>query len=142
MNKHRLTNRDISEQYNKAEFYLMKKGILGMFASWLVQQSSYDTPDITEAVKAYNDFLSIKFNEEEKVVKFTYKELSEYISSDVFGSIPEIEKFNNPKIDNGQTFSTCSRLHKPKADYDFVSLEALSRNIFYGICREHITQPV
>ena len=139
---HKLTNRDIKEQYSNAEFYLMKPELLGTFASWLIQQSPYDTPNITKAVKAYNKFLLFKFDTEDKVMKFTYEQLSKYISSDVFESIPGIEKFNNPKIDNGQQVATCSRFHKTKADYDFVDLGALSRNIFYTICRNHITQPL
>jgi len=84
-------------------------------------------PNITKVIKAYDKFLSMKFDTIDTVRKFTYKELSDYISSDVFESIPEIEKFNNPKT---------------KADYDFVSLGALSSNIFYDICRSHITQPL
>ena len=141
-NTHKLTNRDISEQYSTAEFYLMKPELLGTFASWLIQQSPYDTPNITKAVKAYDKFLSVKFDTVDAVKTFTYKELSDYISDDVFESIPEIEKFNNPKIDKGQTFATCSRYHKTKADYDFVDLGALARNIFYAICRNQITQPL
>ena len=139
---HKLTNKDIREQYSNTEFYLMKSELLGTFASWLIQQSPYDTPNITKAVKAYDKFLSVKFDTEDKVIKFTYNELSKYISSDVFENIAEIEKFNNPKIDKGQTFATSSRYHKTKADYDFVDLGALARNIFFSICRSHITQPL
>ena len=139
---HKLTNLDISQQYNVETFYMMKSELLGTLACWLVQQSPYDAPDITEALEGYNKFLSIKFNKEDTVIPFSYKELSDYISDDVFESIPEIEKFNNPKIDNGQQFATCSRVHKTKADYDFVDLGALSRNMFYHICRSHITQPL
>lgn len=102
---HTLTNRDISEQYRNTEFYLMKSELLGTLASWLVQQSPYDVPNITKALKGYNKFLEVKFDTEDKVVKFTYEELSKYI-------------------------------------YDFVDLGALSRNVFYEICRKHITQPL
>lgn len=139
---HKLTNKDISEQYNGMEFYLMKGEVLGTFAKWVINQSPYDVPNITKAVKSYNEFLFDKFDKEDAVIKFTYKELSDYISEDNFGSIPEVEKLNNPKIDNGQRFSSSSRFHKTKADYDFIDLGALARNIFYEICREHITQPL
>ena len=142
MNKNKLTNRDISENYRNTVFYVMKSEILATLAYWLVAQSPYDTPDITEALKAYNKFLSMKFDTEDAVKKFTYHALSDYISSDVFESIPEIEKFNNPKIDKGQSFVTSSRYHKTKPDYDFIDLGALSRNMFYMICRDHITQPL
>lgn len=140
--KHKLTNRDISEQYHNSEFYLMKYELLAMLANWVIRQSPYDTPNITKAIKSYDKFLSARFDKEEKVIKFTYKELSDYISDDVFESIPEIEKLNNPKIDNGQKFASCSRYHKTKADYDFIDLGALSRNMFYSICKDHITQPL
>ncbi len=138
--KHKLTNRDIKHQYRESEFYLMKGELLGIFANWVIRQSPYDTPNITKAIKAYDKFLCSHFDKEESVVKFTYNELSGYISEDTLGSIPEIEKFNNPKIDTGQRYSTCSRYHKTKADYDFIDLGALARNMFYSICRNHITQ--
>lgn len=138
---HKLTNRDISEQYRNTEFYLMKGELLGTFASWLIQQSPYDTPNITKALKSYDNFLSIRFDTEDKVIKFTYNELSKYISDDIFESITEIETFNHSKKDAGEGFiASSSRFHKIKADYDFVDLGALARNIFYSICRNHITQ--
>jgi len=141
--KHTLTNRDISEQYRNTEFYLMKSELLGTLASLLVQQSPYDVPNINKALKSYNKFLKGKFDTVDKVVKFTYEELSKYISDDVFESIPEIEIFNHSKKDAGEGFiASSSRYHKTKADYDFVDLGALSRNIFYEICRNHITQPL
>jgi hypothetical protein len=140
---HTLTNRDISEQYRNTEFYLMKSELLGTLASLLVQQSPYDVPNINKALKSYNKFLKGKFDTVDKVVKFTYEELSKYISDDVFESIPEIEIFNHSKKDSGEGFiASSSRYHKTKADYDFVDLGALSRNIFYEICRNHITQPL
>jgi len=138
--EHKLTNRDISQQYSGTEFYLTKSELLGTFAGWVVQHSPYDTPNITKVLKAWDKFLSMKFDTSDKVAKFTYNELSDYISSDTFEAIPEIEKLNNPKIKSGLMFSSCSRYHKTKADYDFIDLGALSRNIFYDICRSHITQ--
>jgi len=141
--KHKLTNRDIKEQYSDAEFYLMKNDFLGTFANWLIRQSPYDTPNITKAIEAYNKFLSKKFDKEEKVIKFTFKKLNKYVSEDVFESIPEIEIFNHSKKDAGQGFiASSSGFHYTKADYDFVDLGALSRNIFYSICKEQITQPL
>ena len=141
--KHTLTNKDISEQYRDIEFYLMKSELLGTFASWLVQQSPYDVPNINKALKAYNKFLSNKFDTDDKVIKFTYDELSNYISADIFETIPEIEIFNHSKKDAGEDFiATSSRYHKTNPDYDYIDLGALSRNIFYGICRNHITQPL
>ena len=138
---HKLTNRDIAEQYNDNSFFLMKGEFLGMFAKWILRQSPYDTPDITKAIIAYNSFLSEKFDKEDKVVTFTYKELSDYVSEDVFENIQEIEIFNHSKKDAGDGFiASSSRYHKTKSDYDFIDLCALSRNIFYDICRDHITQ--
>ena len=138
-----LTNKDISDQFRDTEFYLMKGELLGTLASFLIQQSPYDTPNITKALKGYNKFLSAKFDTDEKVVCFSYEELSKYISDDVFESIPEIEIFNHSKKDTGKDFiALSSRFHKTKADYDFVCLGALARNVFYDICRSHITQPL
>ena len=141
--KHVLTNRDIKEQYSKIELHLIKPELLGTLASWLIQQSPYDCPNITKAVKAYDKFLSVKFDTVDAVKKFTYKELSDYISEEVFESIPEIEIFNHSKKGDDIGFiRSSSRYHKTKADYDFIDLSALSRNVFYSICRNNITQPL
>jgi len=121
----------------------MKGELLGTLASWIIQQSPYDTPNITKAIKGYDKFLNAKFDTEDKVICFKYRELSEYISEDVFESIPEIETLNHSKKDAGEGFiASSSRFHKTKADYDFIDLSALSRNVFYSICRNHITQPL
>jgi hypothetical protein len=72
--------------------------------------------------------------------KFTYTELRELINEKVFESIPEIEKLNHPKIDRGQQISFCGRNFKSKADYDFIDLSALARNIFFMLIKEKIIQ--
>lgn len=136
-----LHNNEISATYKNHEFYLMKSELLGAFAYWAVSQSPYDTPDITKALKGFDRYLSIKFDTEDAVKKFTYKELSEYITEDVFESISEIEVLNHAKIEQKGFTPSRSRYHKTKPDYDFIDLGALARNVFYMICRTQITQP-
>ena len=100
-------------------------------------------PDVIEAaLNEYDKFLSMKFNADEVVKKFTYKELNEYITEDIFEKIPEIEKLNHTKIELEGFRSSSSRYHKTKPDYDYIDLGALARNMFYMICRDYITQPL
>ena len=133
----RLTNLDITTNYKDKEFWFMRSDFLGAFAYWAVAQSPYDTPDITPALKAFNDYISGKI--QSNPVKFTYSELQEFINEKVFESIPEIEKLNHPKIDVGQKINFCDRYSQPKPDYDFIDLGALARNIFFMLMRESIT---
>jgi len=134
----KLTNLDISTNYRDKEYWFMRSNFLGAFAYWAVAQSPYDAPDITPALKAFSEYIGnrIKENIPEK---FTYEQLQEFINEKIFEGIPEIEKLNHPKIDIGQTINFCGRDFKPKADYDFVDLSALARNIFFMLLRESIT---
>lgn len=122
--KHKLTNKDISEQYSDSEFYIMKSELLGSFAYWI----TYLNPNIeivsNEPIKAYDIYLKQKyFEKKDTVKKFTYSELNDFINADIFIGIPEIMALNEIKP-------------------DFISLGALSKNMFYSICRDHITQPL
>ena len=135
----RLTNLDISTYYRDREYWLMKNNFLGAFAYWVVAQSPYDTPGINPALGAFNKYISVQVGNVHPV-KFTYDELSAFINEDIFESIPEIEALNHPKIDNGQRYVFVDRYSTPEADYDFIDLGALARNIFYMLLREQITQ--
>jgi len=136
----RLTNLDISTHYRDVEFYFMKSDFLGAFAYWTVAQSPYDTPDITNALRAFDGYISVFIFKNEECIQMRYDKLSRLINEDVFGTIPEIEKLNHAKFDSGHTFMTTSRYHQPKPDYDFIDLGALARNIKYMLMREYITQ--
>jgi len=137
----RLTNLDISTHYKDRSYYLFKKDILSAFSYWLIKQSPYDTPDITNALKAYDEYLSktIKWNEDFPSL-FTYHTLENIVHEQVFESIPEIEIFNHAKKEIDGFMASSSRFHKTKPDYDYVDLGALARNVFYMILREQITQ--
>lgn len=115
----------------------MRSDFLGAFAYWVVSQSPYDTPDILSPLQAFGAYVS------ERVAdglpkKFTYDELSDFISEKVFESIPEIEALNHPKVSSGAGYE--NRHTKMHPDYDFIDLGALARNMFYMILRQSITQ--
>ena len=130
----KLTNFDISTHYREREYWFMRSSVLASFAYWVVYQSPYDTPDITSALNAFGVYVAGEI-EDGEVKRFTYDELREFINEDVFESIPEIEKLNHPKIDTGVRFNICTRYEKPKADYDFIDLDALARNVTFMLFR-------
>lgn len=137
MNKHKLTNKDISEQYRTGEYWFMRSDFLGAFAYWAVAQSPYDVPDISLALSAFGNYVSKKVKDGIPE-KFTYEELSDFIDEDKFEAIPEIEKLNHPLISSGEGYAN---RHKTwHADYDFIDLGALARNIFYMLLRGKITE--
>ena len=133
----KLTNLDISTHYRQREYWFMRNDFLGAFAYWVVAQSPYDTPDITKPLEAFGAYIASKIKDE-LPEKFTYDELSEFIHEAVFESIPEIEKLNHPKITSGIKYE--NRHSQPHPDFDFIDLGALTRNIFYMLLREAITQ--
>ena len=120
---HKLTNRDISENYMNIEMYVNKSDLLSAFSYWIVYQNPYIEKGVDKAIKAYNKFLKTKFTEEDEVIKIKPKELKSYVSDELFESIPEIFKLNQTKP-------------------DFIDLGALSHNIFYMVLRLQITQPL
>lgn len=137
--KHKLTNLDISDNYRNIEIWLFKKDLTSAFAYWVVLQSPYDVPDIMPALIAYDNYLTPLFHNNEIPIKFNYETLKPIVSECLFKSIPEILELNNRK--NGREgMGFCSRYDKPDPNDDFIDLGALSRNIFYMILRNHITQ--
>jgi len=137
--QHKLTNLDISTHYSEKSFWIFKKDLTAALAYWIIKQSPYDTPNVTEAVEAYDKFLSPLFDKE--VIKISYQRLKEeFVNAQIFESIPEILIFNTPKIDTGCEFMIVSRYEHPKPDYDFIGITALAHNIYYMIMREKITQ--
>lgn len=112
---------------------------MGKFAEWVVRQSPYDAPDISNALNGFNEYISKIFPDSESVHTFSYDELSSFISEEEFKKVPQILELNNRK--NGRDgMGFCDRYCKPHPDDDFIDLGALARNIFYSLCREEIVE--
>ena len=139
----RLTNKDISDNYRDIECVFSRKDFIAQFTYWVMQQSPYEivaSDVLYSAVLEFNEYLDTWFTQEpDSFVHFNYEQLNSMLNEDAFEKIPAINELNKPKIDVGQTISFTSRYDKPHPDYDFIDLGALSRNIFYGMLREHIT---
>ncbi len=121
----KLTNADISANYLNNEFYLMLNDFKGAFACWATRQNANETYGIVaDAIQAYAEFLQKNyFNGKDAVVKMNCDLIKRLTDEDLFATIPEILALNKMKP-------------------DFISLGALSRNVFYHILREQITQPL
>jgi hypothetical protein len=116
--------------------HLMRKDFTAHFARWVVQQSPYPCPDITAALVAFDAFvLEILGGEEAK--QFSYDEVRDICSEDIFEKIPAILALNVAKFGSADIVFT-SRYDQPHPDHDFIDLGALGRNIFYSIIRHHI----
>jgi len=135
-----LTNLDISTHYRDTDFYFSKSDFLGAFTYWVVVQSPYDTPDIEDALNAFNMYISVFIFKEDDIVNMKFNKLTKLISGEVFETLPQIEKLNHPKIDTGNDFLFVDRYSNTVPDYDFIDLGALARNIVYMLMRDYITQ--
>lgn len=137
----KLTNLDIKTHYRDGEFYLSKSSFVGAFAYWTVVQSPYDIPTdkLLPALQGFLKYISPLF-EEVLPEKFTFGRLQEIINEEAFEKIPEIESLNHAKIEMKGFMASSSRYHTTKPDYDYIDLGALTRNIFYMLLRECITQ--
>ena len=123
--KHVLTNRDISEQYRDIKLHLMIQDFLGAFSCWATRQDHLGKFHlIAEATQAYSNYLKKLFVEPKKtVIVMDCQKIEELTSEYLFESIPEILALN-------------------ETSPDFISIGALSRNVYYHILRHHITQPL
>lgn len=119
--KHKLCNREISETYRDFEFYLFPSDFISALAYCVVSQNPNKNLIIEDPVNAYYEFIKKEWPNKQIPEKFTYERISNLTSDDVFESIPEIMALNETKP-------------------DFIGLGALSRNVFYMILREQITQ--
>jgi len=137
--KYKLTNKDISDNFRDVKFLFTKKDFLAAFSYWVVYQSPYDTPDIQPALEAFKSYIDLLFVGR-GIIYLSYDKLLDIINEKKFESILEIEKLNHPKIDIGQTIVFSSRYDQPEADYNFIDLGALARNIRFMLMREYITQ--
>lgn len=123
-----LTNREISENYRDSKFHLMLSDFTGAFACWVTRQDGLRNEEskklINEAICAYEEYLKQKYFKMTKgVVSFDYEKLQKVLDEDIFIAIPEVYALNQTKG-------------------DFIDLCALSRNMFFQIAREQITQPL
>lgn len=122
--KFSLYNREISENYQNEKFYLMIHDFRGAMAYWLARQEINTKIDINKPLDAFTKYLKQKyFKTNDTVREFSYEQLNNLITEDLFIAIPELMELNEIE---GKGF------------YD---LGALARNVFYMICREQITQP-
>jgi hypothetical protein len=123
--KHVLTNRDISEQYRDIKLYLMIQDFTSAFAYCATRQDNCGNFElVANAIKAYTVFLKEFFiDTKNTVIVMDYERIRELTSDSLFESIPEIMALNEMKP-------------------DFICLGALSRNVFYHILRDKITQPL
>ena len=123
--KHVLTNRDISEQYRDIKLNLMIQDFTGAFACWATRQDNLGKFHlVAEAIQAYSNYLKKFFVEPKKtVIVMDCQKIEELTSEYLFESIPEILALNETVP-------------------DFISIGALSRNVYYHILRHHITQPL
>ena len=79
---------------------------------------------ISDATQAYTKHLQLEyFKTKDTVIEMDYELINDLTSEDLFVSIPEILALNEMKP-------------------DFIDLCALSRNVFYNILRNQITQPL
>lgn len=123
-----LTNKEISENHRDNKFHLMLSDFTGAFACWATRQDRLRNEEskklISEAIFAYEEYLKKKyFKKNDEVVFFDYKKLQKVLDEDILMAIPEIYALNQTKG-------------------DFIDLCALSRNVFFQIVREQITQPL
>ena len=118
----KLTNRDIAAHYRDGEYYFFPKDFLSALSYWIVAQNpNRQLIDVNPALLAFQDYIAPKFKYVRIPEQFTYDQLSEIVSGDVFEKIPAIMELNT-------------------MEPDFIDLGALARNVFFMMLREQITQ--
>lgn len=123
MENYKLTNKDISEKFRDIELFLMASDFKSAFAYWVTYQNPSNAQVVDKSLKAYSNYLKQIFPKKDSVIRMNYTEIESHVSENLFSEIPEILSLNEMKP-------------------DFISLGALSRNVFYMILRLHITQPL
>ena len=127
MRNYKLTNQDISANFGDIKLHLMLNDFRGAMAYWLASQQINTSIKIgiDKPLNAFTKYMQQKyFKTESSVIEFTYEKLKNLVSEDVFIAIPELMELNEIE------------------GKDFYDLGALSRNVFYMILREQITQPL
>ena len=127
MKNYKLTNQDISANFGDIKMHLMLNDFRGAMAYWLASQQINTSIKIgiDKPLNAFTKYMQKKyFKTESSVIEFTCEQLKNLVSEDVFIAIPELMELNEIE------------------GKDFYDLGALSRNVFYMILREQITQPL
>ena len=127
MKNYKLTNQDISANFGDIKMHLMLNDFRGAMAYWLASQQINTSIKIgiDKPLNAFTKYMQQKyFKTESSVIEFTCEQLKNLVSEDVFIAIPELMELNEIE------------------GKDFYDLGALSRNVFYTILREQITQPL
>ena len=127
MKNYELTNQDISANFGDIKMHLMLNDFRGAMAYWLASQQINTSIKIgiDKPLNAFTKYMQQKyFKTESSVIEFTCEQLKNLVSEDVFIAIPELMELNEIE------------------GKDFYDLGALSRNVFYMILREQITQPL
>ena len=127
MENYKLTNQDISANFGDIKMHLMLNDFRGAMAYWLASQQINTSIKIgiDKPLNAFTKYMQQKyFKTESSVIEFTCEQLKNLVSEDVFIAIPELMELNEIE------------------GKDFYDLGALSRNVFYTILREQITQPL
>lgn len=119
----KLTNRDIAENYQWYEMWLMPSDFVGAFSYWIYSQGRDMDMNFHESIQAYRKYIDNFFNNKNLPIKFNLKKIECLVNEDVFKSIKEILILNINE------------------DKDFIDLGALARNVKYMIARNQITQP-
>ena len=138
-NHFKLTNLMVAEHFQHIEFYIFKKEILAEFLYWATLQSPYTLPYLTLKSRALNEYLEPHFDDNDDIPqKFTYEKLNDLISRSALLSIPHIRKLNEPRISSGTEYENRYETESKNPDFDFISIGALSRNMFFSIIKRHI----
>ena len=127
MENYKLTNQGISANFGDIKMHLMLNDFRGAMAYWLASQQINTSIKIgiDKPLNAFTKYMQQKyFKTESSVIEFTCEQLKNLVSEDVFIAIPELMELNEIE------------------GKDFYDLGALSRNVFYMILREQITQPL
>jgi len=121
------------EIWDDSTFLTTVDELLGALAQWAVQQTPYLCPDdLQQGLEEFN--LAIPYDRTSCygcIFETSCKGLIPFVR-DLFEACPTILAWNSPKI--GQhTRAFYSRNSQPQADYAFIDLDALARNIAHSV---------
>lgn len=121
---HKLTNKDIHDNYQDYKWYLTVNDFLAAFSYTVVDLNNNRKIPIKKSLKAFRSYIEGIFGIDDLLqpVEYSYKSLSIVLDENRLAEIPEILELNT-------TY-----------DPDNISIGALSRNMFYLILRLKITQ--
>lgn len=120
---------------DKTSRVVLKKMVVGHFAMWAVRQSPYLLPEsLEDGIKEFNEcFVFKKKIGNDEFTETTYRDFKEKIT-DTISNSDKISSWNIAKMGRGPVVVSCYSY--PKADYDFIDLDALARNIAQSVWAE------